>query len=86
MESDDTLKIQSQVHATIYKVETKKGSKIKAGDVLVVLESMKMEINIVATSEHDGQQIGKILVGPGDVVKPGDALLILSGTEEEALA
>ncbi|KAJ6441239.1 urea amidolyase [Purpureocillium lavendulum] len=75
---DDSLKIQADMHASIYKLHAKKGSRIKAGEVLVVLEAMKMEVNVLAPAAQDGLTVESIVVAPGDVVKPGDTLIVTS--------
>ncbi|KAL1868414.1 hypothetical protein VTK73DRAFT_3708 [Phialemonium thermophilum] len=83
---DDSLKIKADTHASVYKVEAQKGAKIKAGDVLLVLEAMKMEINLLASAEHEGMLVNSIAVGPSDIVKPGDTLILLSQGEPVAAA
>ncbi|TPX12942.1 uncharacterized protein E0L32_006587 [Thyridium curvatum] len=75
---DDSLKVQAETHASVYKIPAQKGTKVKAGDVLLVLEAMKMEINLLASAEHEGSVIRSIVVGPNDVVKPGDTLIVLA--------
>ena len=66
------------MHASVYKIRVQKGDVIKAGDLLLVLEAMKMEVNIAASKEHEGLQVGGIVVGSGDIVKPGDTLLVFA--------
>ncbi|KAK4093996.1 hypothetical protein Purlil1_1487 [Purpureocillium lilacinum] len=75
---DDSLKIQSGMHASIYKMHAKKAGTIKEGDVLVVLEAMKMEVNVVATEAQVGLTVDSIVCAPGDLVKPGDTMIVLS--------
>jgi biotin carboxyl carrier protein len=81
---DDAFKIKAETHASVYKIPTQRGNKIKVGDVLLVLEAMKMEINLVASAEHEGLLVRSIAVGTNDVVKPGDTLILLSRAEEAA--
>ncbi|HKF23659.1 MAG TPA: biotin carboxylase N-terminal domain-containing protein [Candidatus Angelobacter sp.] len=54
------------------------GQRVKAGDVLVVLEAMKMEQNINATM--DGL-VAAILVKPGQIVAPGQMLVEIQSVE-----
>ncbi len=66
------------MHASIYKMHAKKAGTIKEGDVLVVLEAMKMEVNVVATEAQVGLTVDSIVCAPGDLVKPGDTMIVLS--------
>jgi len=58
----------------IWKVEISLGEKVQEGDVLVILEAMKMETQIVADKAG---VIASISVKPGDAVKVGDHLVSL---------
>jgi biotin carboxyl carrier protein len=58
----------------IIKVEAKQGDKVKEGDTLVILESMKMENPIVATV---GGTVVKMGVNVDQVVKTGDTIAII---------
>ena len=55
-------------------LNVKKGSKVKAGDVLVILEAMKMEHSIKAA--EDGV-VSKILISKNDQVENGTPLMIV---------
>jgi len=52
----------------------KEGQEIKKGDLLIILEAMKMENLIRASSAG---RIGRLLIQKGQSVKTGDILLIL---------
>jgi acetyl-CoA carboxylase biotin carboxyl carrier protein len=58
-------KIRSEVTGTVWKVQVKEGQKVEADEVLIIVESMKMEIPIVA--ENAGV-VSEIYVGEGDPV------------------
>jgi len=58
----------------IISVEVKVGDKVKEGDTLVILESMKMENPIAAPV--DGTVV-KISVNKDQVVKTGDAIAVI---------
>jgi biotin carboxyl carrier protein len=58
----------------ILKVEVKAGDKVKEGDTLCILESMKMENPIVAPL--DGTVI-KVNVNVDQVVKTGETIAII---------
>lgn len=40
--------VETEVQGTVWKVEVEEGARVSAGDVLVILESMKMEIPVEA--------------------------------------
>mgnify|MGYP003670091607 FL=1 len=64
--------IISPLAGTIWKVQVSSGQSVEEGDVLVILEAMKMETQIVA---FQSGVIGTISVKPGDEVKVGDHLV-----------
>lgn len=61
--------------AHVLRVETSVGAAIAAGDTLLLLESMKMEIPVLA--EANGT-VSAIHVTPGTVVQEGDVLVTLT--------
>jgi biotin carboxyl carrier protein len=58
-------KIKSEVTGTVWRVEVQVGQEVATDDVLVIVESMKMEIPIVAGRAG---KVSEILVGEGDPV------------------
>jgi biotin carboxyl carrier protein len=66
--------IHAEMVANVWKVVAKAGESVEEGDTLVILESMKMEIPVVAESDGVVQQIA---VNEGDVVQEGDLIAIL---------
>jgi urea carboxylase len=66
--------IVAHVPGNIWQVQVKSGDSVRAGDSLMIIESMKMEFPIVAT--RDGV-IGQVLVHPGIQVGGGQNLLVL---------
>ena len=66
--------VHAEMVANVWKVVVTQGDEIAAGDTLVILESMKMEIPILA--EHPGT-VTEIAVGEGDVVQEGDVLVVI---------
>ncbi len=67
-------KVYAFIPGTITKIHIRKGSRVKEGDVLLVLEAMKMRNNIV--SPVDGK-ITKINVKKGDTVAKNQLLIEL---------
>jgi acetyl-CoA/propionyl-CoA carboxylase biotin carboxyl carrier protein len=67
-------KISVPMQGTIVKIQANVGDNVQAGDILVVLEAMKMENNIA--SDVDGT-ITEITVSEGDSVGAGDVVIII---------
>jgi pyruvate carboxylase len=67
--------IRSPLSGTVNEVPVGVGDEILAGEVLVVLEAMKMITNVV--SEVSGK-IAEITVSPGDSVSVGDPLIMIT--------
>lgn len=63
--------ITASVPGKVFKIETSVGQTVKAGDNIVILEAMKMEIPVVAP--QDGT-VASIDVAVGDAVESGDTL------------
>jgi biotin carboxyl carrier protein len=57
--------------ANVWKVVAAEGHQVDADDTLVILESMKMEIPVLA--EASGT-VSKLHVAEGDVVQEGDLI------------
>ncbi len=66
--------IIASMQGMVLKIKVKKGDSVNKGDVVMVLEAMKMENNI--HSPHSGT-VKDILVKEGSTVSAGDALLII---------
>ena len=76
------MTVKSPLPGSIVKVLVKAGQAVKKGDVLLTMESMKMENNV--TAEADGT-VKAIYVEPGKTVMQDDKLLDLE-TEAAAAA
>ena len=66
--------IRAEMVANVWKVVAAQGDHVDDGDTLVILESMKMEIPVVA--EGPGT-ITRMHVAEGDVVQEGDLIAII---------
>ena len=64
--------IRAEMVANVWKVLVSEGDHVDEGDTLVILESMKMEIPILA--EESGT-VTKLYVGEGDVVQEDELLV-----------
>jgi urea carboxylase len=66
--------VESHVHGSLWQLAVEPGRRVEAGQVLLVLESMKMEIGVHA--EHGGR-VSRVLCQVGAQVAPGQALLVI---------
>jgi acetyl-CoA carboxylase biotin carboxyl carrier protein len=69
-------KVLSDLNAMVWKIEVKAGQRVSAGDTLIVLEAMKMEIPVTAPR---GGVVTSILVTEKQMVAEGEALAVLDG-------
>lgn len=67
--------IAAEMVASVLSVAVAEGDRVEIGDTVVLLESMKMEIPVLA--ERAGT-ISEVKVVPGDVVSEGDVLVVLA--------
>ena len=74
VESAEGTPVNAPMPGTVNKILVTAGQAIKKGDVLIVLEAMKMENDICA--DKDGI-VGGIMVAAGEVVGSGKLLLTL---------
>jgi acetyl-CoA carboxylase biotin carboxyl carrier protein len=68
------IEVESDVQGNVWKVEVTVGDRVCEGDVLVVLESMKMEIPVEAPA--DGVVTG-LMVAPEQAVEEGEVIVVL---------
>jgi len=68
--------IKSEITGKIWKVEATVGQRVQADDQLVVIESMKMEIPVLAP--HDGV-VSEIRVAEGQDVLEGQVVAVIDG-------
>jgi acetyl-CoA carboxylase biotin carboxyl carrier protein len=74
MARERVSEIVAEMVANVLSVSVEAGDKVAAGDVVIVLESMKMEIPVIA--EDDGT-VRSVKIAPADVVQDGDVMLEL---------
>jgi acetyl-CoA carboxylase biotin carboxyl carrier protein len=67
--------VRAEMVANVWKVVAAQGDRVDDGDTLVILESMKMEIPVLA--EGSGV-ITTMHVAEGDVVQEGDLIAVIS--------
>ncbi len=66
--------VAAHITGTVWKIEVKVGQKVSAGDTLVILESMKMEMPVEAT---EGGTVKEIRCKESQPVNEGDVLVVL---------
>jgi acetyl-CoA carboxylase biotin carboxyl carrier protein len=66
--------IRAEMVANVWKVLKTAGDEITEGDTVVILESMKMEIPVVAES---GGVLAEVAVQEGDTVQEGDLIAVV---------
>ncbi|RVW11353.1 biotin/lipoyl-binding carrier protein [Prescottella agglutinans] len=67
--------VRAEMVSTVYQVVVNEGEEVNEGDTLVILESMKMEIPVLA--EVAGK-VTSVDVQVGDVIQQGDLIATIS--------
>jgi acetyl-CoA carboxylase biotin carboxyl carrier protein len=73
-EGGAVAEVRAEMVANVWQVVTSEGAEVDEGDTLVILESMKMEIPVIA--ETPGT-VTKLAVAEGDVVQEGDLIAVI---------
>ena len=68
------MDVKSDIDAIVWKIEVAPGDEVAADAVLVILESMKMEVPIMAPVAG---RVRSIAVAEGSDVKEDDVLVVL---------
>ena len=68
------MKVVAEVAGKVWKIEAQPGAKLAADEVILILESMKMEIPVVAP--RAGKLLG-LQVKEGDMVAEGQLVAVL---------
>jgi biotin carboxyl carrier protein len=67
--------VHAELVGNVLRVEVAPGDVVTPADTLVILESMKMEIPVLAET---GGTVAEVKVTEGDVVQEGDVLVVLA--------
>ncbi len=70
------IEVESEVQGNVWKVEVAVGDQVALGDVLIILESMKMEIPVEAPAAG---RILELRVKPEDSVAEDEVLAVIEG-------
>ena len=66
--------VLAHITGTVWKIEVQPGKKVNEGDVLVILESMKMEMPVEAPC---GGTVTEIKVKEGEAVDEGRVIVVI---------
>ena len=66
--------VRAEMVANVWQVVASEGDQVADGDTLVILESMKMEIPVLAESSG---KLTTLAVAEGDVVQEGDLIAVI---------
>ncbi|MDQ2076310.1 urea carboxylase [Marinimicrobium sp. ABcell2] len=72
---EDAIRVDSSVSGSVWQTQVDVGQRVEAGTVLLVLESMKMEISITAPCAG---RVTQMLKGQGARVEAGQTLVVLT--------
>lgn len=68
-----TVPVKSEISGTVWKIEAVVGADVETDDVLLILESMKMEIPVLAPKKG---RIAEFRVSEGDSVAEDQIVLL----------
>jgi acetyl-CoA carboxylase biotin carboxyl carrier protein len=68
------MNIVCEVAGKVWKIEAQPGAQLAADDVILILESMKMEIPVVAPRAG---RLAELRVKEGDMLNEGDVVAVL---------
>ena len=68
------MNLKAPMSGSVWKIESETGKLVEAGDTIVILESMKMEIPIAAEA---GGTVQSISVKEGDFIQENDVVAVI---------
>ncbi|MCE7998527.1 MAG: urea carboxylase [Rhodobiaceae bacterium] len=71
--------VEAALPGSVWKVLVEPGQSVEAGEAVIILESMKMELEVAAPQ---GGVVHEVLCKPGQTVDPGQAVLVMAGVAE----
>jgi acetyl-CoA carboxylase biotin carboxyl carrier protein len=66
--------VRAEMVANVWKIVAAEGAAVADGDTLVILESMKMEIPVLA---EGAGTLTRLAVAEGDVIQEGDLIAVI---------
>jgi acetyl-CoA carboxylase biotin carboxyl carrier protein len=70
-----TIQIKAEVAGSVWKIVTAVGDTVEPGGTLMILESMKKEIPVIA---EDGGKVEKFTVAETEAVNEGQVVAVLT--------
>ena len=70
-----SIEVEAQITGSVWKIEVKVGDAVEDEDVLLVIESMKMEIPVEAPAAG---RVAEIRVEEGQAIEEGEILVVLA--------
>lgn len=67
-------RVEAQVSGSVWKIEKQVGEVLAEGDVIIILESMKMEIPVESPCAG---RLAEVRVGEGESVEEGAVLAVI---------
>ncbi len=83
MSAATTATASADIVSNVWKLVTEVGAQVRQGDVLAVLESMKMELPVHAPATGT---VAEVLVTEGQIVQEGDLLVVIATADEASPA
>jgi acetyl-CoA carboxylase biotin carboxyl carrier protein len=69
-----TQEVNSEVTGSVWQIVAQPGQRLEPGDIVMVMESMKMEIPVLC---EDGGTLVELLVAEGESVAEGQAVAVV---------
>jgi len=67
--------VPAHITGTVWKIQKRVGDSVAAGDILVILESMKMEMELESPVAGT---VSEVRCKEGDAVSEGDVLMVIA--------
>jgi acetyl-CoA carboxylase biotin carboxyl carrier protein len=68
------IEVRAHITGTVWKIELTAGAAVSEGDVIIILESMKMEMPVEAPG---GGTLTEVLISEGQAVTEGQVLALI---------
>ena len=69
-----SIEVEAQITGNVWKVETQIGARVEEEDILLIIESMKMEIPVEAPTSGT---VTEIRVQEGQAIEEGEVVVVI---------